>query len=71
MRKSFLLGCGALIALAGCSSENTPDSAADAVEAAARLIHAGGYRQGSRIDRLDEDSIMSEVVHLYRRLQAV
>lgn len=35
MRKSFLLNCCALIALAGCSSENTPDSAAEAVEAAA------------------------------------
>lgn len=35
MRNSFLLNCCALIALAGCSSENTPDSAAEAVEAAA------------------------------------
>ncbi len=48
-----------------------PKALADAVEAACRLIRLGGYRQGHRVERLDEDTIMSEVVHLYRRLQAV
>lgn len=35
MRKSFLFSCVAVIALAGCSAENSEDSAAEAVEAAA------------------------------------
>lgn len=57
--------------LSGFLRDPDPKALADAIEAAARLIHNGDYRQGSRVDRLDEDSIMSEVVHLYRRLQAV
>lgn len=35
MRKSFLFSCMAVVALAGCSAENSEDSAAEAVEAAA------------------------------------
>ena len=35
MRKSFLFSCVAVIALAGCSAENSEDSAAEAVQAAA------------------------------------
>lgn len=57
--------------LSGFLRDPDPKALADAVEAAGRLIRMGGYRQGSRVDRLDEDTIMSEVVHLYRRLQAV
>lgn len=51
-----------------CGSEAT--ALADGIEAASRLIEDGGYRLSAKLDRLSEDRIMSEVVQLYRRLQA-
>jgi glycosyltransferase involved in cell wall biosynthesis len=48
-----------------------PQALADGLLRARELIRLGGYRQTDRAERLDEDSIMLEVVHLYRRLQAV
>jgi glycosyltransferase involved in cell wall biosynthesis len=48
-----------------------PQALAEGLIRARELIRLGGYRQTERADRLDEDSIMLEVVHLYRRLQAV
>lgn len=55
----------------GFIREPEPQMLADAVMLACRLIEDGRYRQGARTAHLDEDAIMSEVVHLYRRLQAV
>ncbi len=55
----------------GFIGDPDPKSLATALGAARDLINSGGYRQTGRVDKLDEDSIMAEVVHLYRRLQAV
>jgi len=55
----------------GFIAEADPNDLADALCRARDLVVAGGYRQTERIDGLDEDAIMLEVVHLYRRLQAV
>lgn len=55
----------------GFVTEADPKLLADAVIAARRLIEQSRYRQSGPAERLDEDSIMNEVVHLYRRLQAV
>lgn len=55
----------------GFIAETDPNDLADALGRARDLVVAGGYRQTERIERLDEDAIMLEVVHLYRRLQAV
>lgn len=55
----------------GFIAEPDPKALAEALLRARELVEQGGYRQTSRVDRLDEDSIMLEVVHLYRRLQAV
>jgi glycosyltransferase involved in cell wall biosynthesis len=55
----------------GFIADPDPKALADALLRARDLVERGGYRQTSRADRLDEDSIMLEVVHLYRRLQAV
>ena len=57
--------------LSGFITDPDPKALADALLAARALIQSSGYRQTSRVERLDEDSIMLEVVHLYRRLQAV
>lgn len=48
-----------------------PAALADGLVKARDLIERDAYRQTRRTERLDEDSIMNEVVHLYRRLQAV
>ena len=55
----------------GFIAEADPNDLADALGRARDLVVAGGYRQTEQIERLDEDAIMLEVVHLYRRLQAV
>ncbi|MCB2055031.1 MAG: glycosyltransferase family 4 protein [Geminicoccaceae bacterium] len=46
-------------------------SLAEGVLAAHRLILEGRYQPTGRLDDLSEDAIMSKVVQLYRRLQAV
>ena len=55
----------------GFITEADPNDLADALCRARDLIRAGAYRQTERVEGLDEDAIMLEVVHLYRRLQAV
>jgi glycosyltransferase involved in cell wall biosynthesis len=55
----------------GFIADADPGALADALVRARDLIRRGDYRQSSRAARLDEDAIMLEVVHLYRRLQAV
>lgn|GEM_PF-1775304 len=55
----------------GFVTDPDPKALADALVAARDLILRGGYRQNRGVERLDEDAIMLEVVHLYRRLQAV
>ncbi len=57
--------------LSGFIADPDPKALADALIGARQLIEAGGYRQTNCVERLDEDAIMLEVVHLYRRLQAV
>jgi glycosyltransferase involved in cell wall biosynthesis len=57
--------------VSGFIADPDPKALAAALIRARDLVRVGGYRQTSRVDRLDEDSIMLEVVHLYRRLQAV
>jgi glycosyltransferase involved in cell wall biosynthesis len=51
-----------------CAPE--PEALAEGVRRAARLIEEGRYRQTTRLDRLDEGRLMSEVIGLYRRLAA-
>lgn len=55
----------------GFIADPDPKALADALVAARDLICRGDYRQRKCVERLDEDAIMLEVVHLYRRLQAV
>lgn len=55
----------------GFIADPDPKVLADALIQARHLIESGGYRQTNAVERLDEDAIMLEVVHLYRRLQAV
>jgi glycosyltransferase involved in cell wall biosynthesis len=57
--------------LSGFIVDADPGALADALIRARKLIETGAYRQTARAARLDEDAIMLEVVHLYRRLQAV
>jgi glycosyltransferase involved in cell wall biosynthesis len=57
--------------LSGFIVDADPGALADALIRARKLIETGAYRQTGRAARLDEDAIMLEVVHLYRRLQAV
>ena len=48
-----------------------PASLAEGIIAATRLILEGRYCETDRLDDLSEDAIMTQVVQLYRRLQAV
>lgn len=57
--------------LSGFIADPDPKALADALVEAGSLIRRQGYRQSNCVERLDEDAIMLEVVHLYRRLQAV
>lgn len=54
----------------GFVCDNTPQSLADGVVQATRLILEGRYAPTSKLDALSEDAIMVEVMQLYRRLQA-
>jgi glycosyltransferase involved in cell wall biosynthesis len=51
-----------------CAPE--PEALAAGARCAARLIEAGRYQPTTRLDRLDEGRLMSEVITLYRRLAA-
>jgi glycosyltransferase involved in cell wall biosynthesis len=55
----------------GFITDPDPKALADALVQAKELIRRQAYRQSNCVERLDEDTIMLEVVHLYRRLQAV
>jgi glycosyltransferase involved in cell wall biosynthesis len=59
------------VGFSGFIADPDPRALADALIQARDLIESGGYRQTNAVERLDEDAIMLEVVHLYRRLQAV
>lgn len=54
----------------GFLCEPEPEALAEGARRAARLIEEGRYRQTTRLDRLDEGRLMSEVIGLYRRLAA-
>lgn len=55
----------------GFVCDATPDSLAEGCIEATRLILEGRYKPTDRLNDLSEDAIMSEVMRLYRRLQAV
>ncbi len=59
------------VGASGFIADPDPKALADALIRARDLVRRGGYQQGKCVERLDEDRIMLEVVHLYRRLQAV
>ncbi|MFO1036970.1 MAG: glycosyltransferase family 4 protein [Geminicoccaceae bacterium] len=54
----------------GFVCDATPVSLAMGVRRAARLVREGRYRHTEKIAMLDEEAIMGEVMHLYRRLSA-
>lgn len=54
----------------GFVCDQSPETLADGVIAATRLILEGRYSATEKLDALSEDAIMVEVMQLYRRLQA-
>jgi glycosyltransferase involved in cell wall biosynthesis len=55
----------------GSICEHSASSLGQGVLETTRIIREGRYRQGTRIDSLDEQAIMAQVLRLYRRLAAV